>query len=79
MPRGTHYTTPATACYLTTALLPREGPTRSDKPFEGFGAGIGRSIEDVYNTKRPRSSTGYLPPVEFGAAEIGELTLSGVR
>lgn len=38
------------------------------RTFEEAEANVGRSIADVYHTKRLRSILGYLQPVEFVAA-----------
>lgn len=40
------------------------------RTLEEAEANIGRFIDDVYNTKRLRSSLSYLPPAEFEAARL---------
>jgi len=48
----------------------------SYRTFEEARSNISHFIEDVYNQKRLHSSLGYLPPVEFEAAETEKLTLT---
>lgn len=41
--------------------------------FDEAQTNIGQFIEDVYNTKRLHSSSGYLPPIEFEMAYAQDL------
>ena len=55
---------------------------RDYRNFEEAEANLERFIEAVYNTKRLHSSLGYLPPIEFEAAQTRnaeKLTFATVR
>jgi hypothetical protein len=59
-----------------------EFPAGLSYPFVSRGTRISHFIDDVYNAKRLHSSLGYLPPMEFEAAQAvhkPELTLAAVR
>jgi transposase InsO family protein len=51
----------------------------SYETFDEARANIGPFIEELYNTKRLHSSLGYVPPVEFEAAQLASRCTGGLQ